>query len=123
MSYTEIINITYDLADELKESFEYKEMIRLDIVIKSKYKEELKAYQKSFLKFDEVFTQGGKYHPDFKEVSKKYRLAKEVLFNKEEVKTYFELESKINEILGSISEEVCNTVSKYYSKGGTCSWL
>ncbi len=123
MAYTKIINITYDLADELKESFYYKEMIKLDEIIKTKYKEELKEYHKAFIKFDEVYTYGNTYHPDYKKVISEYQQAKKELFSKEEVKKYFEYERKINEILGSLSDEICNAVSKYSNKGGSCSWF
>ena len=41
----------------------------------------------------------------------------------EEVKKYFEYETKINELLSSLSEEICSTVSKYSKKGGSCSWI
>lgn len=123
MAYTKIINKTYDLADELKQSFYYQEMIRLDQIIKTKYKKELQSYKENFSKFDEVYSQGGKYHPDFKKVSKDYADAKKELFSKLEVKQYFEYETKINDLLEKISNEICGSISKHYNKGGTCSWL
>lgn len=123
MAYTEILNKAYDLADEIKQSHEYKEMLRLNEVIKSEYKEILKNYHKTFEKFDEVLILGGKYHPDFKKVSKAYQEAKIELYEKEEVKTYFKYERKINELLKEISDEIFSSVSKYYKEGGSCSWL
>lgn len=124
MAYTEILIKTYDLADELKESKLYQEIIRLDNLIKEKYQEELKAYKEAFNKFDECFSTGGKYHPDFKDVSKTYQATKEILFSKEEVKAYFLNESKLNEILKEIVIEIRNNVSNYEDlKGGVCSWI
>jgi|SRR5690554_4238842 len=121
MAYTKIINKTYDLADEIKNSELYQEMKKLDKIIKTKYKNELQEYQKTFLLFDEVFSTGGVYHPDFKEVSSKYKTAKETLFIKEEVRKYFACEQKLNEVLKEISDEIKNTVSSYNDfKGGYC---
>lgn len=123
MSYTKIINKAYDLADELKETDIYREMKRLDELIKTKYEKELKEYQKAFLKFDEVFNTGGVYHPDFKEVSALFSKIKTTLYNKEEVKEYFKKEQMMNEILKEIADEISFSVSNYKDfKGGFCKW-
>lgn len=124
MAYTNIITKAYDLADELKQSFMCQEIKRLDKVIKTKYQVELKEYQEAFKKFDDVYSTGGTYHPDFKMVSRDYRLKKEKLFNKQEVKDYFKYENEINDYLRELSDEIFSSVSKYYKiKGGVCSWI
>lgn len=123
MAYTQIINKAYDLAEELKASPYYQKMVSLDQAIKEQYAKEMADYQKTFQKFDEVFSAGGNYHPDFKKVSSAYQAAKEKLFNKEEVKEYFLNERKLNEILEEISKEITESVSNYNDlKGGVCSW-
>ena len=122
MAYTNIIIKAYDLADELKKSFPYKELKRLDKVIKIKYKKELKEYLETFKIFDDVYSTGGTYHPNFKKASENYRLKKEILFNKKEVKDYFKYESEINEYLKELSNEIFSSVSNYSKiEGGVCS--
>lgn len=121
MAYTKIINKAYDLADELKETEIYQEMKRLDELIKRKYERELKEYHETFIKFEEVYNVGGIYHPDFKRVSLAYKEKKELLFSKEEVKEYFILEGKMNELLKEISQEITSNASNYQEfKGGIC---
>lgn len=119
MAYTKIINITYDLADELKTTETYQQMQKLDKIIKTKYKEELENYQQTFKKFDEVFSTGGVYHPDYENVSKPYLEAKKTLFTKEEVKLYFQNERKINKVLKEISDNIRKNITNY--KGGILS--
>lgn len=124
MAYTNIIIKAYDLVDELKQSFHYQELRRLDKVIKTKYKKELKEYLETFKTFNEVYNTGGTYHPDFKKASKEYRLKKEVLFKKEEVIDYFKYESLINAYLKELSDEIVSSVSNYSNlEGGVCSWI
>lgn len=121
MAYTKIINTTYDLADQIKESELYQEMKNLDKIIKTKYENELKEYQRTFILFDEVFSTGGVYHPDFNKVNKEYKRAKQTLFTKEEVRKYFLCEQKLNKMLKEVSDEIKNTVSNYKDfKGGYC---
>ena len=74
-----ILEKTYDLANEIKDSKEYKRLLELDKLIKTD--SELISLIESFnnvkLKYDEV-TKYGKYHPDLKrvqlELAKKYKL-------------------------------------------------
>ncbi|MFA5719510.1 MAG: YlbF family regulator [Acholeplasmataceae bacterium] len=111
MEYTKIIGLTYDLLDEMKTSDEYKELVFLNTFIKTKYKQELKHYHHWFKKFDEVF-QIGPYHPDYKETTKNYQQAKKTLFETEEVKKYFLLESHLNDKLSSLSKALNALIPK-----------
>lgn len=123
MAYTKILNKTYNLVDEIKKSPTYLKMVELDELIKEKYKNELLDYQNTFVKFDDVFSSGGTYHPNFIEISRAYKKAKEIFFNKEEVKLYFLCEKELNDLLNELSNEISNSVSNYSElKGGICSW-
>lgn len=120
MSHTDIILKAYEVLDAFKETEDYKELQYLHEQIQHKYMIELKNYHTHFKRFEEVFNQGGTYHPDFKEVSRTYQETKIVLFEKEEVKRYFLLERTINEKLSAFSFELMASVSNYYNqKGGS----
>lgn len=116
MEYAKIIGLTYDMLDSYKASIEYQKLVELNQFIKTKYKEELETYLQAFKAFDEVFTIGP-YHPDFKEVSKKYQQAKITLFEKEEVKDYFKYERLINEKLEQLSKTINELIP---SEGTSC---
>lgn len=118
----QIINQAYDLADALKENKEYKELIELKELINDKYKDELKKYKDSFKKFDFAYKMKD-YYPDFKKVSLLYQECKKDLFEKEEVKRYFELEKIVNDKLNIIAKELISAVSNYSQvEGAYCKW-
>lgn len=118
-----ILNQTYLLIDEIKNTNEYKTLIKLNSLILTKYRDEIKEYTKTFNIFNEAFKIGKDYYPNFKEVANNYSKAKTNLYEKEEVKKYFELENKINDKLDIISKELIKAVSNYSEvKGAICQW-
>ncbi len=118
-----IIDLAYEVADEIKQSSPYQKMIALDKVIKEKYKNELEVYHKTFNQFDEACKIGLKYYPDAKKVTRAYQEAKTVLYEKDEVKQYFKYENQINDQLEKLSEDLLDAVSNYIKvKGAFCSW-
>ncbi|NLN50630.1 MAG: hypothetical protein GX149_03280 [Acholeplasmataceae bacterium] len=124
MAYIEIYLKAYQLADELKKSYEYEELKQLNQLLEKKYHVEIENYQKAFQVFQRVLAEGGKYHPDFKEATTNYQEAKKELFEKSEVKKYFQCENRINDYLKELSDEIFKTVSCYYGiKGESCGWL
>lgn len=111
MEYTKIIGLTYDLLDDIKASTTYQRLVALNALIKAKYATELANYHHWFKRFDEVF-QIGSYHPDYKTTIHHYQQAKKVLFETEEVRAYFQLESQINEQLSSLSKAINALIPK-----------
>lgn len=118
MGHTEIINKAHDLLDEYRNSEDFIELKRLNNIINTKYEQEKAMFKKTFKRFDEVFSTGGKYHPDFKEAASSYAKAKKELYEKEEVKQYFILEQRINTELEHFSTTLSNSVSSYFTKKG-----
>lgn len=111
MGYMEIIHLTYELLDDLKQSDTYIALNNLNETIKIKYKQQLKDYHHWFLEFQEVYKYGT-YHPDFKTVSLAYQKAKQTLFETEEVKQYYKLEHKINDQLKTLSNALNDIILK-----------
>ncbi len=118
MGHTKIINKTYDLLDEYRSSKDFVELQRLNEIINTKYSTERALFKKTFKRFDEIFSTGGKYHPDFKEAASDYAKAKKDLYEKEEVQQYFILENRINAELKHFSTTLSNSVSPYFTKKG-----
>lgn len=123
-----IIFKAYEVAEEIKSSETYQNLIKLKIEIDSKYKEEIMAFKKASDAYNTIMETGGTYHPDFKETVKRFALDKRVLFEKEEVKKYIELESLIQKELDEISRTLGEMVSSHiktpnefgFTKEGSC---
>ncbi len=113
--YTEIINKTYDLVDEIKVSETFTELLKLNEIIETKYEALLKEYHKRFKVFEDAFNIGP-YYPNYKEILKSYQEIKMELYLKEEVKKYFSLEEKLNNYLENLMEEIANYISPFILK-------
>lgn len=118
-----LINQAYKVAQVLKDSKEYQDLCRLDNLIENKYKNEIEVYKQTFKVFDEALKIGKDYYPNFSEVAHKHQLAKTNLYEKKEVKKYFELEKLVNNKLDDITKALVNSVSNYSNiKGAFCQW-
>jgi cell fate (sporulation/competence/biofilm development) regulator YlbF (YheA/YmcA/DUF963 family) len=86
------------------------------------------AFKKASDAYNTIMETGGTYHPDFKETVKRFALDKRILFEKEEVKKYIELESLIQKELDEISRTLGEMVSSHiktpnefgFTKEGSC---
>lgn len=119
----EILKQTYRLVDYLKETPEYIALYELNEQIQIKYGNEIKIFQETFEKFEQALKIGKDYYPNFKEVANKYQQAKTVLYEKDEVRKYFNLENELNKKLEIVSSELLKAVSNYSDvKGAFCKW-
>ena len=126
---TEIIMQAYQVLDEIKQEETFLEMKRLDHVIPIKYKTEIELFQAAKKVYDDVMATGGSYHPDFKKAVKAFSEAKTILYAKEEVSTYFQLEKTLQDDINAFLKTLTDTVSTHIKtpnklgivqKGGSC---
>ena len=126
---TELIMQAYQVLDEIKEDSKYKEIKYLDQKMLELYSNEIKAFQEAKIKYDQVMSEGGAYHPDFKEAVQKFGESKTVLYSKPEVKRYFEVEKEFQDELNQFLFEMTQAVSSHIQtpnklgiikKGGSC---
>ncbi len=126
---TELIMQAYQVLDEIKEDIKYKEVKHLDQKMLELYKDEIKSFQDAKTKYDTVMSEGGSYHPDFKEAVKKFSESKTILYSKPEVKRYFEVEKEFQDELNTFLSEMTQAVSSHIQtpdkmgiikKGGSC---
>jgi cell fate (sporulation/competence/biofilm development) regulator YlbF (YheA/YmcA/DUF963 family) len=126
---TEIILQAYHVLDEIRKDQKYIEIKYLDQKMLELYDLEINLFQQTKLAFDKVMQEGGVYHPDYKDVSKKYIEAKQDLYTKPLVKRYFEVEkefqTELNDFLYDLSHAVSNHIKTpdklgIVKKGGSC---
>jgi cell fate (sporulation/competence/biofilm development) regulator YlbF (YheA/YmcA/DUF963 family) len=126
---TNIIMQAYQVLDEIKKDKTYQSIKNFDRLVTQLYKEEALSFQKARARYDEVMREGGTYHPDFKDAVRTLSEAKTILYSKEEVKTYFDLEKKFETELNDFLFELTQAVSSHIKtpdklgiikKGGSC---
>ncbi|MDO9630050.1 MAG: YlbF family regulator [Acholeplasmataceae bacterium] len=126
---TEIMMQAYQVLDEIKEDSKYKEIKYLDKKMLELYPNEISDFQNAKLKYDSVMSEGGSYHPDFKEAVQKFSESKAVLYSKPEVKRYFEVEKEFQDELNDFLFQMTQSVSSHIQtpnklgivkKGGSC---
>ncbi len=126
---TDIIMQAYQVLDEIKEDNQYKEIKDLDKKMLELYSNEIQSFQDAKTKYDQIMSEGGSYHPDFKEVIQKFSESKAILYSKPEVKRYFEVEKAFQDELNTFLFEMTQTVSSHIQtpnklgivkKGGSC---
>lgn len=109
----EIFLKTYELIDEIKAVSEYQRLIELQSIIK--IDEELSSLILEFKelnkKYEEV-SKYGKYHPDLKDVQKRFSTKKIELYNHPLIKEYKQCEKKIELILTEVASKLATSVSK-----------
>jgi cell fate (sporulation/competence/biofilm development) regulator YlbF (YheA/YmcA/DUF963 family) len=109
---TEIILQTYNVLDEIKEKFHFKKLSQLKATIDKTYEEEIKQFNQAKKEYDEIMEQGGMFHQRYQEVAKNLSLAKEMLYNKNEVKDYMTIEKNIQFELNDLLNSIAKTISK-----------
>ncbi len=126
---TDIIIQAYHVLDELRHDEKYQTLKVLDQQIGSLYPNEIEAFQKAKVIYEEILNTGGSYHPDYKEAIKTLSLAKTTLYEKPEVKRYFELEREVQEDINVFLNDLALSVSSHVKapnklgivqKGGSC---
>jgi cell fate (sporulation/competence/biofilm development) regulator YlbF (YheA/YmcA/DUF963 family) len=126
---TELIMQAYQVLDEIREDSQYKEIKFLDQKMLELYPNEIKTFQEAKMKYEKVMSEGGSYHPDFKETVQKFGETKMALYSKIEVKRYFEVEKAFQDELNQFLFEMTQAVSSHIQtpdklgiikKGGSC---
>ena len=107
-----VLNIVYDLVDEIKSKEEYKRLLELKkIMDNDPYIIELiEKFNKSKIKFEEV-SKYGKYHPDLKKVQLELAEIKTEVFTNKVILEYKKLEKDLQKILDDTSKAIAQGVS------------
>ena len=126
---TEIIMQTYNVLDEIKSDPVYQSIKTYDKLISDKYNIEIEKFQQAKKIYNQVMTDGGRFHPDFKEVTKNLGQVKKELYQKQEVIKYLELEKtfqdNLNEFLTVLGKAVSDHIKTpnalgIVTQGGSC---
>lgn len=113
MNYTNLLDETYILIDEIKKDPDYLRLLEVKKLIDTKYIQEIKDFREANDKYSEAKNYG-KYHPDLKSRQLKLVETKTSLYSKEEVQEYFNLERLLNKELQSLTNDLTSTVSNKY---------
>lgn len=108
-----IILKAYEVADEIKSTQAYKDLVYYGHFMETHLKQEAEAYQKAMAKFQEVQSLGGSYHPDFKQTIAALGVAKRALYETEAVKKYLAAEREIQGLLDEISRDLGQAISSH----------
>lgn len=107
-----LINITYDLVDEIKQSKAYTRLIELqECMSNDQHLQQLiTQFNKSKTKYDDI-SKYGKYHPDLKSVQVQFSEDKNSLYSHPVIVEYKQLERDIQSLLNHVSKEIAQAVS------------
>ncbi len=109
----EIIEATERLLKKIIESPDFQLLKKLKKEIPKLYQEEITTFKKT----EEIYNYQKELHNLNKETTDDFIKAKTTLYNKKEVKDYFQLERKINDQINRIMLEIAQTISPNI-KGG-----
>lgn len=109
---TKLINLAYDVADEIKELPPYKRLLELKEIMDNNHEISslITAFNKQKVKYEEV-SKYGKYHPDLKKVQLELAVIKAEVYTHDVVKEYKEQERQLQKILNQVSMEIATSVS------------
>ena len=126
---TKIIVQVYNVLDEFINDIVFQELKENKLIIAEKYKDGAESFKIKRERYEAIMSQGGQYHPDYKETIKELSEAKAILYQKEEVKKYLELEKRLQDNLDDFLIQITKTVSVFIkpkskfgviNKGGNC---
>lgn len=100
MDYIKLYENIDKYIDSVKELDIYKEYINLTIYIKDNYADLINKYKLSKAKYEDALSISTSY-PGISNLKNNYILAKGELFSKEEVKEYFNLTHKLEDIFNN----------------------
>ena len=103
------MDLALEYFNELKESNDFKRLIELKKIIDIKYSKEIISFKTNESLYLE--SKDNKYYMDKDIIKKRFIEAKANLYSKEEVKEYFVLQNKLNEILKNDFDEIKNNIS------------
>ena len=126
---TDIIMQAYQVLEEIKSDETYKKIKEFNQLVIRLYQKETEAFQKARAHYVQIMSEGGTYHPDFKDAVKALSETKSILYSKEEVKAYFEIEKQFETELNDFLYDMTQAVSSHIKtpdkmgiikKGGSC---
>lgn len=126
---TDLIIQAYHVRDEILHDEIYLELKRLDQSIALNYRNEIVSFNQAKESFDRIHQEGGMYHPDYKDASKKLSETKKALYETLEMKRYLELERKLQTELNTFLNDLTEAISPHIKtpdvfgiikKGGSC---
>jgi cell fate (sporulation/competence/biofilm development) regulator YlbF (YheA/YmcA/DUF963 family) len=126
---TDIIMQAYHVLDEIRRDSTYQSIQKLDQMIAKLYQDEIEQFQKAKVAYETIMSEGGTFHPDFKDAVKRFSETKAVLYAKPEVKAYFDSEKIFQDELNQFLFDMTQAVSSHIKtpdqmgivkKGGSC---
>lgn len=107
-----VLNLVYELVDEIKSKEEYIRLMELKKVMDSDpyILKLLDRFKKSKIKFEEV-SKYGKYHPDLKKAQLELAQIKTEVFTNKTIMEYKKLERELQKLLDATSKEIAQSVS------------
>ena len=107
-----VLNIVYDLVDEIKLKDEYIRLLELKTILDNDpiISNLIIEFNKCKIKFEEV-SKYGKHHPDLKQVQIELAEIKTKVFTNKIISEYKKLEKEIQKILDDISRQIAQSVS------------
>lgn len=109
---SEVVDALDEIVKEFKESENYKEYKNLEKIIEDKYAREIVMFNSA----KETLAEVRKYSSNLKTYEEALSKAKEVLYSKEEVKRYKELERIIQNELDRLSNSIGEFFSNKFKK-------
>jgi len=109
---TRVLDKTYDLVEEIKQTKDYNRLLELDKILKTDPTliVLIESFNRIKEKYDDV-SKYGKYHPDLKPVQLELAKQKEEVYTNPIIKEYKQLEKDLQNRLDQISKEIANCVS------------
>jgi cell fate (sporulation/competence/biofilm development) regulator YlbF (YheA/YmcA/DUF963 family) len=109
---TRVLDKTYDLVEEIKQTKDYNRLLELDKILKTDPTliVLIESFNRIKEKYDDV-SKYGKYHPDLKSVQLELAKQKEEVYTNPIIKEYKQLEKDLQNRLDQISKEIANCVS------------
>lgn len=107
-----VLNLVYELVDEIKSKEEYTRLLELKKVMDSDpyIIKLLDDFKNSKKKFEEV-SKYGKFHPDLKKVQLELSEIKTQVYTNKTIMEYKRLEKELQKILDNTSREIAESVS------------
>lgn len=107
-----LLNLAYELTDEIKESPSFIKLKELKKIIDQdvNLSELINKFNKVKIKYEEV-SKYSKYHPDYEKVSKELIDIKKEVFTNTVIKEYKDLEKEIQKLLDKISRDIAQSIS------------
>lgn len=127
---TDLIMRAYDVLDEFKSDEDYQKLKHMKKKVETHYQHDIEAFNLAKVKFDQVLSEGGTHHPDYKSTIKALSEAKIKLYSHEDLKAYATLEKifekKLNNFIATLSKEISehiqtpNELGLFKKEGGGC---